>query len=58
MAKKSTKTKLALGDAVHFWCERHDRFAPEEWLHQVLDGTYTVAERRAAILADRLPKKG
>jgi hypothetical protein len=42
---------------VHAWCESHDQYAAEDWLYLVLDGTYTVDEMRAAVLADRAPEK-
>lgn len=51
---KIKKTTEFNGD-VHAWAETHDQYAAEDWLHLVLDGTYTVAEMRAAILADRDP---
>lgn len=40
---------------VHAWCERHDQYDSAAWLYLVLDGTYSVTEMRAAILADRDP---
>lgn len=42
-------------DQVSDWCEHHDNHPTEGWLALVLDGTYSVAEMRAAILADRAP---
>ena len=53
---KRAKRGAFEGD-IHAWAERHDQHAPEDWLHYVLDGTYSVPEMRAAILADRAPRK-
>lgn len=39
------------------WCEIHDQHPAEGWLASVLDGTYTVAEFRAAILEGRDPRE-
>lgn len=43
-------------DQVYEWCEQHDNHATEGWLLALLDGSYTVDELRAAILADRAPE--
>lgn len=42
-------------DQVCDWCESFDNYAAEGWLCLVLDGTYSVAEMRAAISAGRSP---
>lgn len=43
-------------DQVCDWCEAHDNHAAEGWLCLLLDGTYSVDELRAAILAERSPE--
>jgi hypothetical protein len=42
-------------DQVLAWCEANDNHPTEGWLLLLLDGTHTVDELRAAILADRTP---
>ncbi|HSX23017.1 MAG TPA: hypothetical protein VLE97_09610 [Gaiellaceae bacterium] len=44
-------------DQVYEWCEQHDSHPTEGWLLALLDGTYSVDELRAAILADRSPEE-
>lgn len=43
-------------DQVHAWCDQYDNHPTEGWLLALLDGSYTVDELRAAILADRAPE--
>lgn len=38
------------------WCEQFDNYAAEDWLAQLLDGTYSLDEMRAAVLQDRQPR--
>jgi hypothetical protein len=54
---KTSKQRSTFDGDVYAWTEHHDNYDPAAWLHFVLDGTYSVPEMRAAILADRAPKK-
>lgn len=47
------KTHAPTLDQVSAWCEVHDNHPVEGWLCLLLDGTCSVEEMRAAILADR-----
>jgi hypothetical protein len=42
-------------DQVFAWCEAHDSDPAEGWLVDVLNGTYTLDEMRAAVLEGRRP---
>lgn len=43
-------------DQVSAWCDHHDNHAIQGWLTLLLDGTYSVDEMCAAVLADRSPE--
>jgi hypothetical protein len=50
------KQQIPTFDQVCDWCEQHDGHPTEGWLLSLLDGSYSVDEMRAAILADRAPE--
>lgn len=52
-----TQQQIPTFDEVYEWCERHDGHPTEGWLALLLDGTYSVEEMRAAVLADRAPEE-
>jgi hypothetical protein len=56
-SKRATAASRTFDGDVYAWTERHDNYDPAAWLYFVLDGTYSVPEMRAAILADRAPKE-
>src|SRR5574342_571749 len=43
-------------DQICDWCEQHDSHPTEGWLLALLDGSYSVDEMRAAVLAGRAPE--
>lgn len=56
--KSPPKAAVPTYDQVDAWCEVHDNESIQGWLTSVLDGTYSVAEMRAAVLEDRRPQGG